>query len=88
MVTVLIRTTTIWQTGERRTLRIQHWPEARNIADIGTKGKTSLEDIKSCHEWQTGPWELQLERRLAMQQGLHKASSGGRAKDQDLHRVQ
>ena len=32
-----------------------HTPGARNIADLGTRGKAKIEDIQAGSEWQSGP---------------------------------
>ena len=39
-----------------------HTPGARNIADLGTRGKAKIEDIQSGSEWQSGPAYLRRPR--------------------------
>ena len=34
--------------------QLHHWPGKRNVADIATKGKTTVEDISEVSEWQLG----------------------------------
>ena len=37
---------------------LQHWPGSGNMADLATKGKSGLDDIKPGSRWQQGPPEL------------------------------
>ena len=51
-----------WQEEGIEVDEIHHWPGLRNIADLGTKGKATLEEIGEDSEWQCGPKEVRFER--------------------------
>ena len=40
--------------------QLHHWPGERNVADIATKGKATVDDVSEVSEWQLGPVELAL----------------------------
>ena len=64
---------------------IYHWPGLRNIADIATKGKATMEDVLPGSKWQEGPWELERDIVLASFKGICKASSRKGDKNESLH---
>ena len=41
---------------------VHHWPGEDNIADLGTKGKATIQDIARGSRWQTGPSSLSFPR--------------------------
>jgi hypothetical protein len=42
--------------------KLHHWPGPRNIADIATKGRASIQDVDENSEWQLGPLEARFPR--------------------------
>ena len=66
---------------------LHHWPGTDNIADLATKGKATVRDIKAGSDWQQGPAALRLEQDQwpASRDFVRKISDKERSKNYASH---